>query len=339
LKPFARRTLTTTLLALAAATIESRADAQARRTFALSWVASPGTEGCGSGPAVAGAIESRLGRHSLVSLSAAEISIEVQVARIGEPARWHAVVAEHDAAGVLLGTRDVDSHAADCTELRESLVLVVALMVEDDAEPAAAPRTQPAARVEAEPTTPQAPPVASPHERLGLDLGASGALSFGLLPAIAPGLVVRATVSPPSFWTVEAFGSFWAPETVLSGSSAMTQLSLASGGIALCPLAVEGAGRRALRLCAGGQVGVLRTIGVGFAVTHRGTVPTADVLAGGDLQIPVAGPLAIRLGLELDLALRVDQIVYDDQMGASHEIFERSVVALSSDLGLSASLP
>jgi hypothetical protein len=151
--------------------------------------------------------------------------------------------------------------------------------------------------------------------------------------------VVRATVSPPSFWTVEAFGSFWAPETVLSGSSAMTQLSLASGGIALCPLAVEGAGRRALRLCAGGQVGVLRTIGVGFAVTHRGTVPTADVLAGGDLQIPVAGPLAIRLGLELDLALRVDQIVYDDQMGASHEIFERSVVALSSDLGLSASLP
>src|SRR5450432_558737 len=85
----------------------SAAVADSHRTSALSWVELPGAEGCGGAPAIAKAVEDRLGRHAIVSPAEADLSIEARADRSGHPLLWHAVVVLRRADGEILGIREL----------------------------------------------------------------------------------------------------------------------------------------------------------------------------------------------------------------------------------------
>jgi hypothetical protein len=335
-RTFARRGAFMPVLAIAGALLlGSNADAADEQTSALSWVELPGSEGCGGAAGVARAVEDRLGRHVLVSLAQADVTIEARIERTGDPSGWRAVVEKHDAGGALLGTRQLESQAVDCGELRESLLLAIALMIDPDATlrpPPSASQGPVVARSEV-----PLPPETGETWHAGLTAGLG--VAYGLLPAVAPGIRITLLLEPPWFWGIEIYGAAWAPDSVLSEGAGSTRFTLTSGGVAVCPLRVENRLHQALRVCGGADVGRLHAQGLGFLPSRGGAITTLDAVAAGDLSVPLAGPVALRVGAQIHLASHLDQFVYVDSTGAQRQVFERPLFAVAGDLGVAIGVP
>jgi hypothetical protein len=186
--------------------------AGATKTSSLSWVELPGAESCGGAPAVARAVEQRVGRHAIVSPAQADLSIEGVVERIGKAsdgggtsdssaiALWQAVVTVRDTTGAELGRREFRSTSPDCAELRDSVTLAISLMIDPDAELRALPPVTP--RPPTAPAPPSAP-AAPPPAPSSLSAPASAA-SAALAPASpCPAPAPAPAPSPLRPWRVE----------------------------------------------------------------------------------------------------------------------------------------
>ncbi len=344
----------------------TRAAADPHRTSSLSWVDLPGAEGCGGTPAIARAIEERLGRRAIVSPVDAELSIEAYAEHSGRPALWHAYVQVRARDGALLGSRDLASAADDCSELRAAVVLVAALMIDPDAarptpgspagggvdlprSPSPAPAPTPACPPAPEPPAPPPPrivirrvevpvPAASPAGRWTLEPSASFALGFGVLPSTASGVRVALAVGLQRPWGFEAFGKAWANQSVPAQQGAQVRFSLADLGAVVCPLSVGSAGLPRLAGCAGAEVGFLETSSQGFVAPQSSLDPTLRLAASASLSFPVAQGVSVRLGGELGFAVVRSQFVYNDPTGTSKVVADEPLVTGQADLGLAISL-
>jgi hypothetical protein len=314
------------------------AHATSGRTSALSWVQLPGAEACGGAPAIARAVEQRLGRPAFVSPAQAEFSIEGRAERDG--ARFRAVLVLRDSAGVQIGVRELESNAADCNELRENVILAVALMIDPEAAlhaPAPdAPSPPPPARtvpVEREET----PAVIDPPGPWHVEPMAAAAIGYGFLPAVSVGALLGMTLRPPRFWPVELYGGVWSAQSVAAQRGASTRLSSAFGGLALCPLSARG-GDLSFDLCAGGRVAVVGSEPSGFMTAQGGSLPTVHVVVDPHLSLVLARGVLARAGGSLALALLRSEFVFDNTAGVQG-LFDAPVLAATADLGLAVSLP
>jgi hypothetical protein len=329
------------------------ATADSSRTSSLSWVELPGAEGCGGAPAIARAVEERLGRHVLVSPAQADLSIEARAERSGHPPLWHAVVLLRDQDGAVLGSRELGSATDDCSELRASVALAAALMIDPDA--ALRPRDPPAPPLPPSPPAPLAPPPPAPPtiiiQRVEVAVpavaalpwraepSASLALGFGVLPSPAVGLRMGVAVAPPRVWVFEAFGGVWADQTALAEQRAQVRFSLPYVGLTVCPLRLGGDGRPTLSICSGAELGFLGGASQGFTATRSSLDPTLHLVAPARLSFPVVGGVALRAGGELGVALVRNRFVYEDAMRTTQVISDMPLVTAECDLGLSISLP
>jgi hypothetical protein len=177
-RPFASSVAGIALAGGVVASSASPARADTHRTTSLRWVETPGAEACGGESAIAAAIAQRLGpgagRDALVSPDRSDVSIEARAARSGHPPVWRAVMVLRDRDGAVLGTREFTSTRDDCTELRASVALAAALMIDPDAALRPAPAPAPAVPSSA---------------------GASTSVPVAPSPATAPPL---ATATPPA---------------------------------------------------------------------------------------------------------------------------------------------
>lgn len=188
----------------------------------LSWVRLPGAEGCAAAPALAEAVERRLGHPVFSPASTATLSVEGWVEPAQRPLRWRAIVTAADARGKVLGSREILTAAPDCAEIVAPLALGIALMIDPEAPPPAPEESPPEAVVVAPDPGPEPPPASPQAPRAPLDPPQSapaprGALlqvtlgplvGVGALPGVgaemvSPGSLLRLVLGPPAAWGLE----------------------------------------------------------------------------------------------------------------------------------------
>ncbi len=105
--------------------------AEDRGPIALHWVRLPGTEHCIAGDALARRVESKLRRNVFPAARDATILIEGHVRKTdsGYAAELHM----RDQSGKALGSRELSSEDESCTELSDTLGVVLAVMIDPDA--------------------------------------------------------------------------------------------------------------------------------------------------------------------------------------------------------------
>jgi hypothetical protein len=330
-------------------------------TSSLSWVELPGAEECGGAIALSRLVEDHLGRHALVPPSQADLSIEGRVEHLDSPRLWRAHIVLRDASGGQRGSREIESAEADCSELRESVALAMALMIDPDAMQRAAPPI--AARVVAPLVavleTPRADSVPAPPSAdrpvprrdggsavLGAaihpwsaEADAQMGLAYGLLPSAAFGLGIGVTLRPPRFWRVRVLGNAFWPQRLSAEGNGSTRLTLLAAGVAVCPLAFEDAHGVSLELCGGALMGSLGADGAGFGTSHSATSPFVDLAGMATLLVHVISPLSLTAGATFGVAPVRNRVVYEDSGGASQTLYVAPLVNGVGTIGLAVVVP
>jgi hypothetical protein len=327
-----RRAIVLPLACLAAVLFAVPASAGDGRRFALRWTTAPDAQGCRD-EGLARAVEQRLGRAVFDTPESATWLIDARVARAGPAATWRATVTLQDRDGALLGSRELESEAVDCSDLRDSMTLVIALMIDPDgSRPAAAPPQR------------EPPPSPSPAESAWVPRRAppwhvsaeiAALVASGLLPSALPGVALRTIIAVDPRWSVEVYAGAFLPESVAVQPNVSAEFSLVLSGLAGCRRLLQTGQSGALHLCAGLEVGALGSRGKGFDAATASTTPTLDVVAQAHWVAPLGGSgLALRLAAALNLALARDRFEYDDGGGAKASIYQRPALAESGELGL-----
>ena len=322
-------------------------EAAATKPSSLSWVELPGAESCGGAVLVARLVEERLGRHALVAPSQASLSIEGRVEHSDMSPHWRAVVAVRDLGGQVLGSREIASDSSTCGELRESVVLAVALMIDPNvmngpAAPMAAPRAPVPTMRAAAPDAPCPPAVSKAQEpgRWRVEADAGPELAYGVLPSPAFGISADLTVALPGLWHARASAAALSPQTLSIGGGASAQLTAAYGGLFVCPTAIEDARGRSLELCGGAMLGSLGATGTGFSGNSTSdTTLFVDLVGEASWVLPIAGPLAARLGATIGAAPIRNRVMYDDSTRSRQSAYVAPLVNAMADVGVALTLP
>jgi len=322
------------------------------RTSALSWVRLPGAEACIAAPALAAAVEARLGRRVFVPPSDAELSVEGTIAYRPEARKFHASFRVADRDGKVLGSRDVDESATSCDKLGDRLAFVLSVLIDPEAalapaEPPTAaandPPPEPAPRASAErvtpvqaggpPPAPPAPPRPTPSGTWRWMAAAEFGGSAGLVPDVGWVIAGSVLVTPPRWPGLRAKASSFLPSSRRIEGLALAEIGLVAGELAVCPLEA----RRApfgITACLGAFVGQLSARGQGFP-DSRGYSTT---VGGGVLEAVAELAFTRWLSLTLSPALVVPlsraRLAYDDAASVRRTIFELSAVGGSVALGL-----
>jgi hypothetical protein len=279
-------------------------------------------------------VEARLGRSVFVSASNADVSVEGRI----EPKSkggWRAAISVRDDHGALLGTRDLESASASCSDMREELAFVIAIMIDPDAAltprhpaPALAPAPAPAPAPVPVPAPAPAPalapalapaPAPSPP-RWRLDAGTSLAGTVGLLPDPSLGVHADALLTPPGFVPLEGFAAVFPHDSTGPAPRGVTFWSVLVGG-GLCPLRFLGS-RLALYACAAGIAGALASSG------PLSTKPIIGAELEGRISVRLDGPFVLRAGLALVVPF------LHPSSGTAANPFQLSPVAGTADVGL-----
>jgi hypothetical protein len=132
LPPYFCRPLAPALaLALGLAAGHARAEAPKDERYALGWARLEGAERCIGSRELASNVETSLKRRVFAPASRADRSIDGRVAPRPEGG-FRAVVQLSDAAGTVLGSRELTSDGPDCRTLDEPLALSIALLIDPD---------------------------------------------------------------------------------------------------------------------------------------------------------------------------------------------------------------
>jgi hypothetical protein len=290
-----------------------------------------GAEECIEAAALEQAVQSRLGRTVFVQRSQADVVVSGRLRRAA--GGWSAELVLHSQGGKPLGTRVLNTQAAHCSSLDDSLALALALMLDVPRDELGL-RSSAAAEPQAPPTTPVELPRDTPARREPWhgELSALGVAGLGVLPGLALGVRLSVGVEPPRFWPVELDGTWWPARDATDGDGGV-ELALMAVGLFVCPLDLE-AGSFGLSGCVGQQVGRLGASGYGFDQNRqRSTLAFAPALRTR-ASLRVAGPLRLRAGLGVELSVVRKRFVYERPDGTRSGLFRVAPAAGVAELGL-----
>ena len=341
-------TLAATCVAVCAGTVR----AEEPRAAAVSWVRLPGAEGCTSAGALARAIDARLGRPAIALPTRAELFVEGRIEPGPEGSGFRVAFVMTDAAGALVGTREIESDEVDCRALDESIALVASLMIDPDAPlraeatPVAAPEPAPAPEPQVETATvlPAPPPepcdcednaareaAAATPWRLGLS--ADGVLALGLLPGVAIGAGLRIEVVPPGFVPLEIAAAFFPQTRDQLRDGAGADLLAAWGEVGICPVSpLDGIVR--VLACTAIEVGTIQSRGFGFDLSLDDEALLVAASARVRMSARVAGPLVLALSVGAAVPFERPRFYALDGDGAERELFRVAPVLGVFELSL-----
>jgi len=322
-----------------AAGLGGQAEAQGSSAASVSWVRLPGAEACIDAHALANAVERRLGRAAVMTPVYAERTIEGRIEPLGAPGGFRASFAIADASGAILGTREIASASASCRSMDEDLALVIALMIDPGAatSPISAPAWTPLpAPVIAAPPAKALPPK-PPHQPFRVAVRGAAAVSFGQLPSVGVGAVLRWTFAPPRAFPFEVGASLWTPQRVESrGKTFGADVWLAQGELSACPLT----GRIqefSLWACAGVSAGVAHVGGFGLARSLARDVAQVSLTIGAQVRRSITGPLFWSVGIGAAVPF-VRLGLYYDSPGGPREVSLAPPILGTADVGLGVDL-
>ena len=209
----------------------SRAQDEQPSTFSLTWTREQGAESCISSELLELKVQALTGSQ-LRPAKEADLMIKGHVRRDATARSWQVQIVVESARGQSLGERQILSEKADCSALTPSILLVLSMVMELEAEHSIEPLTSPTHGVEPIASTPvlggSAPPPEDSGPALGTELKrekarraylfepvAAVALSRGIQPSLSPGarLGVRWISAGPL--SVLLSGTYWLPRSVV----------------------------------------------------------------------------------------------------------------------------
>ena len=296
-----------------------------RRAAALHWVRLPGAEKCSGGDALSQAVEAKLRREVFPAPRNASVLIEGHV----EPAApgYRAQLQMRSTNGVLLGSRELSSAASDCTELSETIAVVLAVMIDPEAATRGAAFKPPA-----EPT-PEAP---VPKEDAKRDDGhAQRLLGFtrlglNVLPATTIGFGFGYELALGGFGGLRVEGAGFKADKEVRSIRGTMLFKLAYAGLSYCPLWFT-TGRLRSAACAGGELGVIVTEGSGFP--QNGPAASKAWMSGSlgaRFALRLIGPFEVHLGA--GAVFPITRYKYEPV--SQPEQIRTEPVAVALDLGL-----
>jgi hypothetical protein len=309
--------------AIAATMLASRAMAQppVPARSALSVDRAPGAEGCISREQLERAVEQRLQRPVFATLERADIVVQAHIER--RATGYHTTLRMTTRDGHELGSRELDTRAAHCSALDDSLALVVALMVD-------IPRDEVRKRGDATPIEVPRRTYA-PRRPWRMEATASGVIALGLLPGFGIGARLTAAVEPPAFWLTRLSVSGFIPaESTAEGAGG--RFSVLMLGLYTCPVFLDDRpiGGKA---CFGQELGQYEVEGFGFADNGSATRAYYAPALQGELDFALYGGWFFRVGAGAEIPLVRDRFVgrrADDKT----EIFRPWAVVLTGEAGL-----
>jgi hypothetical protein len=331
----------------------------AKPRVALELKRGEGTDKCIQSAAVEHAVERRLRRPVFASKDAADLGIEVALAREPDGA-WSAKLVLRGRDGSEIGSRELDTHASHCSSLDDALVLVVALLVDSPEaraqtskaaavpptsatpSPAEAPKPPP------NPSPPNAPQVGSrielppdtyaPREPYRVEVAASVVGSMGAVPDIALGGELLLGVRPPHFIELRVRPTGLLPKTEAAPTSDRGgRFSLLTVALDACPLEHEVQKLRFVG-CVAQRVGRMHAEGFGFhqSASSSELYYALGISAGAAFWF--APPVGVRVGLDVEAPLTRDAYFSVGAAGERREIFRPSPVVGAATVGLALSL-
>jgi hypothetical protein len=301
----------------------------------LVWDRGHGADSCIEGAELAGRVQATLGRpvrsvrggtHDENEPGAANDSRRVAIgSEMLEgsvsplPAGgWIAVVIVRGIDGAVL-RREVTLAAADCRQLDEAIVLVVALMAD-------APSPRPPALV-----------VRTRRDSTSIAIGPDVALAVGMLPGLALGFGFSSDVAIPPHWHVAAWAHAWPVSEVLDDGSG-ARLAAWTFGAGPC-LGTASGERWSIFGCLGAAAGVVYASGVGLEVSHS----RALAYVQGELRVGIRGRLwgPLFLRLEGGAAVPATRATYEFTAadGLARDVFRTAAVVPVARLGVEFRAP
>lgn len=229
----------------------SRQAPAANASYRLQLVRAEGAGSCPSAEQIERDVSARLGRNPFTAQGERGIEIVLQRGESAWQARLYLRVdaAETDAA------RLIESEAAECSELGQSVALAVALAIAPELPPEPPPAPPPPAP---EPCPPPPPPPPPPEERPTLHgEGSFRALaSPNLLPSAAAGAALALTFRGDLIGA--AFGGLFYPQTELRAQRTHLGFGLSAGFVSGCLWARTS--QPQIWSCIGARVGALHSV-------------------------------------------------------------------------------
>jgi hypothetical protein len=181
-------------------------------------------------------------------------------------------------------------------------------------------------------------PAPVPKEPWRFHVDAGAAVTLGLVPGAGLGLTIAGAAEPPGFWAVRASGTTLLDDTIAVSGGARATFSLTYGEFALCPLR-RGLGRVRTLVCAGAQVGSLRSTGSGFpAGSIASESLEVNVVAEGEVAITLFSPLVAVAGVSVIVPTQRQALTYTQADGTTApDVFRTSSVAGAGHIGLGVS--
>ncbi len=305
----------TGMLALVLATA-----AQLGHHAALRWSVRDDAGTCIAADELAAAVSARLGGFEPSTAQPIRLTIDGEIAPRAGGNGWRATIDTRDERGALIGHRELDDKAADCRAIDDELVLVLALIIDPDLldRPSPAPPPKPLPVV--------SPSTRAPHQRWQLAARAAGFVTWGLLPGIAAGTTVGASLEAGP-WSIEVSGSLLPYDRAFAtpGGAKLTQWT---AGAALCPHLTSWAS-----LCGGVQAGEIIATGFGFDVDEHRRDPIADATAELRLEWRVTRAIGIVLGAGAWIPLLRPRFVFA-QDGVEVPVYQPASVAAVTQVAL-----
>ncbi len=313
-------------------------------TSSLEWEA-PSGKGCPSADELAQAVEARLGRRVFVPVAKADVRLRGAIAANGR-VPWTVTLTLHDAREHELGTRELRSLSKSCSALRDTLPVVVALLIDlprprielELPEPPVVPEsTVPRAR----PTADSEPPnLAKPAEAAAArswSFGGAlmGAAAIGVVPRWGWGMAMAFDVRPPAgpYW------SLWVSEIGPSASSSTeTELgvlvSIRQAGLRVCPSLLGASAPVTVDACAGWSLGQVATRGVGYDENLAQSQVYSALEGGVRVGVPIFKTVAIGLDAMAEAPLSRARFYGEATPGDRSLVFRSEVVGARLHLGL-----
>lgn len=209
-------------------------------TFALNWVRETGAEACVSSQALAHMLEQVVG-PVLRQPADAGFAIEGTVRKAPGTDGWLARIRVSDAAGDVLGERDLKNNERRCSTLTQSVLLVLAVIIDPDAAQRGLPEAVVAqlsrdaqseaatADVVQTPETAAPPPIATiprqPFPDVAVVPGRAAAaqpswqlhlltgwlVGTGILPETSSGPTLALRIGKPELGSLALAGTYWLP--------------------------------------------------------------------------------------------------------------------------------
>jgi len=311
--------------------------AEDKRAAALNWVRLAGAESCIDATSLARRIEERLARPVFPAPAQATLIVEgrAEKSATGFAATLHIF----DQAGASLGSRELDSPKTDCAELSETVVLVLAVMIDPDGALAAippAPKEVPAPQPK--PAPPKVAPPPTPRDTTVRDVSLFGRLELGSMPEPAFGFGAAALVSWSKLRTFRAEGAgfFDQDRTIVGEPGRGAYFRLLYAALEYCPLFMAGT-RLTITACAGAAGGVLQSRSHGLDPRERDQVdPVLSGIAELRGDVKIYGALHGLAGAGVGLPFVRTLFEVTDREGVTRELFEQDGVIARFDLGVSA---